>query len=137
MVFTTILANLLATGCALLLVHRGPSRRLKLLAFTVGLMSLSQTAALLHTVGIWSVPAVGVARLHELLVAGLALQAIYLLGQEVYEQNYKDRKLRLIEFDFMRPLGIIGGHKEKETAERPEAAGMMGAQALWSQEACK
>jgi hypothetical protein len=134
MVFTTILANLLATGCAILLVHRGPSRRLKLLAFTVGLMSLSQTAALLHTVGIWSVPAVGVAQLHELLVAGLALQAIYLLGQEVYEQNYKDRKLRLIEFDFMRPLS----GKTTAKAVRPAGeASVLSTPALWSQEACK
>jgi len=137
MVFTTILANLLATGCALLLVHRGPSRRLKLLAFTVGLMSLSQTAALLHSVGIWSAPATQMAQFHELLVAALALQAVYLLGQEMYEQNYKDRKLRLVEFDFMRPLG---GMITKRTAQAEKAAGESGVLStptLWSQEACK
>ncbi|MCC6390341.1 MAG: hypothetical protein IT167_07045 [Bryobacterales bacterium] len=133
----TILANLLATGCALLLVHRGPSRRLKLLAFTVGLMSLSQTAALLHSVGIWSPPAAHVAQLHELLVAALALQAIYLLGQEVYEQNYKDRKLRLLEFDFMRPLGGMIAKKTARTGKAAREAGVLSAPAVWSQEACK
>ncbi|MCC6363609.1 MAG: hypothetical protein IT165_08785 [Bryobacterales bacterium] len=137
MVFTTILANLLATGCALLLVHRGPSRRLKLLAFTVGLMSLSQTAALLHSVGIWSAPAAHVAQFHELLVAALALQALYLLGQEMYEQNYKDRMLRLIEFEFMRPLGRVITKKAAKAENAAAEATVLGTPALWSQEACK
>lgn len=102
MTFTTLLANLLVTGCALLLVRRGPTRRLKLLTLVVGLASFSQTAANLHRYGYWN-PGPRTAEIHELLVAALALCAIYLLGQEIYDRNLTDKRLRLAEFDLARP----------------------------------
>lgn len=93
MVFPTIAANLSTTGCVLLLLRRGTSRRLKLLTWTVGLMSLAQTAATLHHTGIWSGGSSYVMEAHLTLVACLSLLAIYLLGQEILDRNHTSRKL--------------------------------------------
>jgi hypothetical protein len=99
MILPTIIANLTTTGCAILLLRRGPSRRLRLLTLAVGLMSLSQTVAWVysHSFGT-DTPALGL-QVHQALVACLSLLAIYLLGSEIYDRNYTDRKLRLLEHD--------------------------------------
>lgn len=100
MVLTTILANLLSTGCAVLLVRRGPSPRLRLLTMVVGLASLSQTAAFLHAQGIWQI-GTGITTLHQLLVGALSLCAIHLLSREIRDRNLTDRKLRLTEHELV------------------------------------
>ena len=98
MILTTILANLLSTGCAVLLVRRGPTPRLRLLTLVVGLASLSQTAAFLHAQGIWH-SGTSVAQMHQLLVGALSLCALHLLSLEIRDRNLTDRKLRLTEYE--------------------------------------
>jgi len=97
MVFTTILANLLVTGAALLMLRRGPTRRLKMLTLAVGLMSLAQTAAYMHLQNVWKVDSTVVIIIHQWLVIGLCVSALYLLGAEIYERSSRERTLRLME----------------------------------------
>jgi hypothetical protein len=98
-IIPTIIANLATTGCALLLVRRGPTRRLKTLTLTVGLMSLAQTAGCLHAQGLLMGTAPYLAQVHQLLAAGLSLIAIFLLAREVFDRGLMDRKLRLAEHE--------------------------------------
>jgi len=100
-ILPTIIASLCATGCSLLLVRRGPSRRLRYLTLTVGLMSFAQTANLLHMQGLWAGGSLYVVHVHQSLVAGLSLLALYLLSVEVYDRNYTDRRLRLTEHELL------------------------------------
>ena len=105
MISPLITANLLATGSALLLIKRGPTRRLRLLSLTVGLMSLSQSAVLLQSVGFCVDSNTSAVGWHQTLTGALSLLAIYLLGLEIYDRNVTDRRLRLAEFDAMQPKG--------------------------------
>lgn len=98
-IFPMVAANLITTGCALLLVRRGPSPRLRLLTLSVGLLALSQNAHFLYSQGIWSGGDLYFRQLHHSLVAGLSLLAIYLLGSEIHDRNLTDRKLRLAEHE--------------------------------------
>jgi hypothetical protein len=98
-----VIANLIATACALMLVRRGPSPRLRLLTLTVGLMSLAQTTHFLHTQGIWTGGRLYMESIHHMLVAALSLLAIYLLGTEIYDRNLTDRRLRLAEHEMLTP----------------------------------
>lgn len=98
MMYSAILANLLATGCAILLVRRGPSPRLRQLTLVVGIVSLSQTAALLHAQGIWYL-APQLTTIHQLLAAAFSLCALHLLRREIADRNLTDRRLRLAEYE--------------------------------------
>ena len=100
-ILPTIIASLCATGCSLLLVRRGPSPRLRYLTLTVGLMSFAQTANLLHMQGVWTGGTLYVVHIHQSLVAGLSLLAMYLLAVEVYDRNFTDRRLRLAEHELL------------------------------------
>ena len=92
----TILASLLVTGSALLLIKRGANRRLKLLALTVGLMSLTQIVVLLQAT---RHSRSRIVEAYQLLVASLSLTAVYLLGLEIRDRRRADRQLRLLEQD--------------------------------------
>lgn len=128
----TILVNLLATGCAILLIKRGPTKRLKLLTLTVGLMALSQSAALLGTVRACDgTPAISI-EAHLSLTGLLSLLAMYLLGLEIYDRNLTDRRLRLSEYEAMRSpqtnsppnvpgtgrFPVMGGAKHEEVVSQ-------------------
>jgi hypothetical protein len=78
-----VIANLTATGCALLLVRRGPSPRLRLLTLTVGMMSLAQTSSFLYAQGIWTGGQLYMQHAHHGVMAGFSVLAIYLLGKEI------------------------------------------------------
>jgi len=103
MLLTTIIANLLATGSAVLLARRGPNRRLRLLTLVVGLMSLSRTVGYVHPESGLSNPAM--ALIQELWIAALALASVYLLAGEMRDRKATDQKLRLMEH-FSTPAGI-------------------------------
>lgn len=109
MVFMTIIANLLATACALLLMRKGPTRRLRLLVLTVGLTSLAQTALCLHGSGIASLSTLPMLPIHQVIVAGLSLFAVYLLGLEVRERNVSERRMRLVEHELHSGETIMEG----------------------------
>lgn len=100
--YLTITVNLLASGCAILLIRKGPSRRLKLLTLTVGLMALSQSMALLKAAGVCDGSSSQPSQLHQTLTGALSLLAMYLLGLEIYDRKLTDRRLRLSEYDAMR-----------------------------------
>ncbi len=100
-VTSTVLAHFLTTGCALMLIRRGPNRRLRLLTGTVGLMSLSQTIVLLQSGGLWMLSGAEMAGIHQILIGALSLLAIHLLAREIYDRNHTDKRLRLIEHETM------------------------------------
>jgi len=102
-IIPTLFANLATTGCALLLVRKGPTRRLKILTFTVGLMSLAQTASFFHSQGFFATGVTGISHLHQILAAGLSLVAIIVLTREIYDRTLMDRRLRLIEHEVPAP----------------------------------
>ncbi|MBL8218065.1 MAG: hypothetical protein JNL62_02490 [Bryobacterales bacterium] len=122
-ILPTIIASLCATGCSLLLVRRGPSRRLRYLTLTVGLMSFAQTANLLHMQGLWAGGSLYVVHVHQSLVAGLSLLALYLLSVEVYDRNYTDRRLRLTEHELLgfRTIQAAGARKASAVERTPNA----------------
>lgn len=95
-IFPTIAANLATTGCGLLLLQRGPSRRLRLLTLSVGLMSLTQTAACLQFYSLGSGSAY-IPQGHQSMVACLSMLCIYLLGREMSSRNSPNRKLQPLE----------------------------------------
>ncbi len=114
-----IVANLLATGCSLLLIKRGPTKRLRLLSLTVGLMALSQSALLLQSAGVCRGGTAEAVGFHQALTGALSLLAIYLLGLEIYDRNFTDKRLRLAEYDAM--------HQPKtDTGSTTSAAGISG-----------
>ena len=100
--YLTTTTNLLASGCAILLIRKGPSRRLKLLTLTVGLMALSQSATLLTMAGACDGSSLRPAQFHQTLTGALSLLAMYLLGLEIYDRKLTDRRLRLSEYDAMK-----------------------------------
>ncbi len=102
MIFSTIAANLATTGCGLLLIQRGPSRRLRLLTLSVGLMSLTQTAACLqfYSPGSLSDSSALFPQGHQSLVACLSMLCIYLLGTEIWNRNFANRSRPSLEHAF-------------------------------------
>lgn len=101
-VMPMVIANLTATGCALLLTRRGPSPRLRLLTLTVGMMSLAQTTSFLYAQGVWTGGQLYMQHVHHELMAGFSLLAIYLLGKEILDRNLTDKRLRLAEHEAIR-----------------------------------
>lgn len=97
----TVIAGLCATGSSLLVLRHGPSRRLRLMVLTSGLVSLSQTATLLHILGIWGSGETYAIYLHQLLVAMLSMMSIYLLATESRDRKAADVRLRLAEHELM------------------------------------
>jgi hypothetical protein len=97
MILTTILANLMVTGAALLMLRRGPTKRLKLMTLAVGLMSLAQTVAYMHLQGVFALDPGVVLMVHQWLVIGLCVGSLYLLGREIYDRSSRERTMRLME----------------------------------------
>jgi len=105
----TILANLLATGCAILLMRKGPTRRLRHLVLTVGLMSLAQTALCVSASGIVNIASFPAEQLRQVMVGALSLYAVYLLGLEVRDRNVSERRMRLVEHELHSGETIMEG----------------------------
>lgn len=105
----SVIAYSIATGCSLLLSRRGP-QRLRLLSLVVGLMSLTRAVSLLQREGYLPVAADGtIAGVHECLVALLCICAIYLLGSEIFERKLMDLKLDLMQREFDTRSLVMGG----------------------------
>ncbi len=77
----TALVHLLATGSSLLLLRRGPSRRLRRLVFAVGIMSMAQLSVVVYAT-LRGQQFVG--RMFQVLVGLAALYALRLLYQETH-----------------------------------------------------
>jgi hypothetical protein len=86
--------------CSLLVAKRSSNGRLRLLAFTVGLLPLCQLVVLLGTHQIWLVQSVAeAAESLELLVSALCLTAVHLLCKENADRKVCDLRLRLVEVE--------------------------------------
>jgi hypothetical protein len=118
MLTSTVLAHFLTTGCALMLIRRGPNRRLRLLTVTVGLMSLSQTIMLLQCGGLWQTSSIYLAGIHQALIGGLSLLAIHLLGKEIYDRKHTDQRLRLIEHETASAVRTAEGVRTRSRARK-------------------
>jgi len=99
MVLLAVIANLMAAGCAMLLIRKGSTRRLRLLVLVVGLMSLGQTVLCLQATGVINLQLLSALPLHVVITAGLSLHSVYLLGLEVRERNLNERRMRLVEHE--------------------------------------
>ena len=95
---STILANVLTTGFAFLLLGKHPNRRLRYLVLTVGIFSVSQTAALfgmLQAEGLWQ----AVGKFQHFVMALTGMVFVYILWREISDRNKTDRMLRLAEHE--------------------------------------
>ncbi len=109
---STVLANSLVIGCSLLLMRRGPTRRLRQFTLAVGVMSLAQAIANLHLEGIWlAYDPVEVVGIQQKVTAAFLLLLIYLLGREIYDRKYTDSRLRLVEHEV-----LVAGALEDQAA---------------------
>lgn len=100
----TLSVNLLAGGGSLFLLRRGPTRRLRLLVFAVGVMSMAQVSATLYGMVSGQGAAAG---LPQLLGGGLSLYALFLIYQEIRDRNLTDFRLRLAEHERQPSFGPI------------------------------
>jgi hypothetical protein len=97
-VWFAVVAHLLTTFTALLLLRRGANWRFRLLTLIVGLMALSQTIILLGSKGVWLIPTkYYAADMIELVVAASCLAAVYFLRNEIRDRRRTDTRLRLAE----------------------------------------
>src|SRR6185295_7772075 len=102
-----VIVNLLATGSSIVLLRNGPTRRLRLLSLTVGIMSMSQLSSFLYATGYWKAIGFPAASAHQMIVGLMSLYAVYLILQEIRDRNVTDRRLRLVEYEV--PDGIASG----------------------------
>ena len=95
---SSLLAYLLSVICSLVVAKRSSNRRIRLLAFTVGLLPLCQAVVLLGRHHIWlSTEVAETAESLELLVGALSLTAIHLLNKENGDRRNADARLRVAE----------------------------------------
>jgi len=99
MVLLAATANLAAAGCAILLMRKSPTRRLRLLVLVVGLLSLGQTVLGLQATGVINLRIFSALPLHVVIMAGLSLHSVYLLALEVRERSLSERRMRLVEHE--------------------------------------
>jgi len=115
---STILANILTTGFALLLLRKHQNRRLRYLVLTVGIFSVSQTAALfgmLQSEGIWQV----VGKFQHFIMAMTGMVFVYILWREISDRNRTDRMLRLAEHENQVMQSRLERKPATKTAELP------------------
>lgn len=76
-------------------------------------MSLSQTVSFVHISRSCLQGATGVVNSHHILVAVLSLLSIYLLGAEIYDRNFTDKRVRLMEHDAVGVRRLVPDDKQK------------------------
>ncbi len=95
---SALTAYVITMICSLIVARRSGNWRIRLLAYTVGLLPLSQAVILLANNHIWlREPAVRVGQSLELLVSALCLTAIHLLNRENRDRKGTDARLRVAE----------------------------------------
>jgi hypothetical protein len=95
---STILANVLTTGFALVLLRRHPNRRLRYLVLMVGMVSFTQTAALFGMLNVRGLSE-AIGHFHYFITAMAGMSFIYVLWREISDRNRTDRMLRLAEHE--------------------------------------
>jgi len=97
-VSSALFAYVITMVCALVVANRSTNWRIRLLAFTVGMLPLCQAVVLLASNHIWLSEQVGrTAQSLELLVCALCLTAIHLLNKENRDRKDTDARLRVAE----------------------------------------
>jgi len=95
---SALIAYVITMICALVVAKRSQNWRIRLLAFTVGLLPLCQAATLMSANHIWlPEQAARVAQSLQLLVCALCLTAIHLLNKENRDRKGTDVRLRVAE----------------------------------------
>lgn len=98
MALSTIVVNVLTTTSVLLLLGRHQNRRLRYLVLTIGIVSVSQTAAY-----VFKLQGDGFSRtvssFQQFVTALASMAAVYLLWREISDRNRTDRMLRLTEHE--------------------------------------
>jgi hypothetical protein len=95
---SAIFAYVVTMICSLAVARRSTNWRIRLLAFTVGLLPFCQAVVLLGANHIWlSDQAAKTAQGLELLVCALCLTAIHLLNKENRDRKVTDERLRVAE----------------------------------------
>jgi hypothetical protein len=93
-----VFVYLLSVVCSLVIANRSSNWRIRLLAFTVGLLPLCQAVILLGRHQIWlSIETAEMAESLELLVGALCLTTIHLLNTENGDRKKTDARLRVAE----------------------------------------
>ena len=104
---SALFAYAMTMVCSVVVARRSSNWRIRLLAYTVGLLPLSQAMGLLAENHIWLTAQVGhIAQSMELLVSALCLTAIHLLNRENRDRKGTDARLRVAE------AATAGGKKE-------------------------
>jgi len=97
-IFGALVAYLLTAVCAIQMLRRPASTRIRFLTCVVGLLPLFHAVLLLLDHGVPAETVIGrAAELVELFVSSLCLTAIHLLNKESRDRNVTDAKLRLVE----------------------------------------
>jgi hypothetical protein len=97
-VSSALFAYVVTMICALVVARRSSNWRIRLLAFTVGLLPLCQAVALMSANHIWLNEQAGrVAQSLQSLVCALCLTAIHLLNVENRDRRDTDARLRVAE----------------------------------------
>jgi hypothetical protein len=93
-----MVAYLLTVECAVQMLRRPASTRIRFLTCVVGLLPLCHSVLLLWDYGVAAVTVIGrAAELVELFVSALCLTAIHLLNKENRDRNVTEAKLRLVD----------------------------------------
>ena len=97
-IWGALVAYLLTAVCAIQMLRRPASTRVRFLTCVVGLLPLCHSVLLLRDHGVAAVTVIGsAAELVELFVSALCLTAIHLLNKENRDRNVTDARLRLVE----------------------------------------
>jgi hypothetical protein len=95
---SALFAYVITMISALVVAKRSTNWRIRLLAFTVGMLPLCQAVILMSANHIWLPEQAGnVAQSLELLVCALCLTAIHLLNRENRDRRDTDARLRVAE----------------------------------------
>ena len=95
---SALFAYVITMISALVVAKRSTNWRIRLLAFTVGLLPLCQAVILMSANHIWLNEQAGrTAESFELLVCALCLTAIHLLNKENRDRRDTDARLRVAE----------------------------------------
>jgi len=103
-VITALFAYFLTIACSCILAKRSSNWRIRLLAFTIALLPLTQSVILLGNEHIWVTKEMrDTAQSMELLISALGLTAVHLLNKENGDRRNTEARLRVAEAMPFRP----------------------------------
>ena len=120
-VSSAVFAFLVTTACAIVLMKRSSNRRIRLLAFSIGLPPLCQSVILVGNHQAWIAPVIGrAAEFLELPASALCLAAVYLLNRENENRKTTDARLRVAEHSPVPETGRAQPSESRTTLQLSE-----------------